>query len=149
MSPATLWRALHNADLTRKRIKKKASERNNELRTAWMGRLMEWTANQLICIDESAANKHTKDRKWGWSKRGVDPVVYRPAKRSERWSILPAYTIEGVLTYEIIQGGYSQELYDAFIINKVLPLCTPYPGPRSVLIMDNASCHKSMVSQYS
>ena len=25
----------------------------------------------------------------------------------------------------------------------MLPYCTPYPGPRSVLILDNASIHKS------
>jgi hypothetical protein len=113
-----------------------------------MARLTTWTADQLIFVDESAANEHTKDGKYGWAKVGINPVKYRPAKRSERWSILPAYTLDGIIAHHIHQGSYTAELFNWFIKQFVLPQCTRYPGPRSVLIMDNASIHRSEVSKY-
>jgi hypothetical protein len=33
------------------------------------------------------------------------------------------------------------KLYEMFIRDKVLPLCTTYPGPWSILVIDNAKIH--------
>jgi len=110
-----------------------------------MVRLGGWRAEQLVFIDKSAANERTMDRKFGWAPIGLPAWEIRPAKRSERWSILPAYTLDGYITYDIVHGSYNAELFHTFIENKVLPLCSPYPGPRSVLIMDNATIHRSQV----
>jgi hypothetical protein len=92
-------------------------------------------------IDESAANERTGDRKYGWAPVGVMPHEYVPIKWSERWSILPVYTVDGMMVWDIIQGSWTKELFNDFICTKVLPYCTPYPGPRSVLVMDNAPIH--------
>jgi len=110
-----------------------------------MVRLGGWQAEQLVFIDESAANERTMDRKFGWAPIGLPAREIHPAKRSEQWSILPAYTLDGYITYDIVHGSYNAELFRIFIENKVLPLCSPFPGPRSVLIMDNASIHRSQV----
>jgi hypothetical protein len=59
-------------------------------------------------------------------------------KYEVRYSILPAYTIDGYIAYQIMQGAYTAELFELFITEEVLPLCGPYPGPRSILVMDNA-----------
>ena len=115
-------------------------------RDDWVIRLGDWQADQLVFIDESAANERTMDRKYGWAPLGLPSCETRPCKRSERWSILPAYTLEGYITYEIVHGSYNGELFNNFIQNDVLPLCTPYPGPKSILIMDNARIHKSQVN---
>ena len=96
-------------------------------------------------VDESAANERTMDRKFGWAPLGLPACNIRPAKRSERWSILPAYSLDGYITYDIMHGSFNAELFHAFIENKVLPLCSPYPSPKSVLIMDNTSIHRSPV----
>ena len=77
-------------------------------------------------LDESAANERTSDRKFGWSPVGVTPHVYESTKRSERWSILPAYTIDGFITWEISQGLFDTDLFNAFIQHKILPICTYY-----------------------
>jgi DDE superfamily endonuclease len=58
---------------------------------------------------------------------------------------LPAYSIDGYLATSIFQGGGNTEGFEDFIIDSVLLQCTPYPGPRSVLIMDNCSIHKSPI----
>jgi len=104
-----------------------------------------WNAEQLVFIDESAANERNMDRKFGWAPKGVPCYETRPIKCSERWSILPAYTLDGYITYEILHGSYTVELFEQFIKDKVLPLCNEYPLPRSVIVMDNAPIHRKEV----
>jgi hypothetical protein len=123
----------------------RAAQQNPMLRQLWMDKMAKWTAEQLIFIDESAANERTADRKYGWAPVGVTPREARPFGRSERWSLCPAYTIDGFITWEIVHGSFSAELFEDFIKNKVLPLCNPYPLPRSVIIMDNAPIHREKV----
>jgi transposase len=55
---------------------------------------------------------------------------------------LPALTIESYLDYIVFQGSITADLFVEFVEERVLPHCNPYPGPRSVLILDNASIHK-------
>ena len=95
--------------------------------------------DQLIYIDESAANERSLDRKYGWSSKGQPARLISPAKR--KWSILPAYTCDGFIDWEIIRGSYNSNMFINFIKEKVIPHTTPHPGPRSVLIMDNAKIH--------
>ena len=123
----------------------RAAQQNSELRTQWMSKLSQWTAEQLIFIDELAANERTADRKYGWAPVGVTPREARPFGHFQRWSLCPAYTIDGFITWEIVHGSFSAEFYEDFIENKVLPLCNPYPLPRSVIIMDNAPIHRTNV----
>ena len=111
----------------------------------WVRKLVEFTPKQLVFIDESAANERTANRKYGWAPIGVSPHVYQSIKRSERWSILPAYTVDGFMNWEIVHGSYDKALFNAFIQCKVLPFCSPFPGPRSVLVMDNCRIHHSEV----
>jgi len=64
-------------------------------------------------------------------------------KRSKRWSILPALSIDGYLDWIIYQGSITNELYIDFVRTRVLPHCFPIDSgrERSVLVMDNASIH--------
>jgi hypothetical protein len=115
------------------------------LRDEWIRKLSGWTAEQLIFVDESAANERTAHRKYGWAPIGITPIQQQCFKRSERWSILPAYTIDGFITWEVVHGSFNAELFQEFIENKILPRCNPYPSPRSIIIMDNAPIHSQEV----
>ena len=123
----------------------RTAQQNPELRRLWMSKLSEWNTEQLIFIDESAANERTADRKYGWAPVGVTPREARPFGRSERWFLCPAYTIDGFMTREIVHGSFSVELYEDFIENKVLLLHNPYPLPKSVIVMDIAPIHRTEV----
>jgi transposase len=143
VSITTVHSALERARWSRKAVRARAAERNAPLRNAWIGIQKSWTADQLIFLDESAANERTGDRKYAWSPIGTTCGVARPIKKSEKWSLLPALTIDGYLSYFIIQGSITAEVFETFVEEQVLPYCSPYPGPRSILILDNASIHKS------
>lgn len=147
ISERTIRRWFKIQKYSKRKIRFNASERDQFLHDDWIRRLSQWHHYQLVFVDESAANERTKDHKYGWAPIGVWPQEQRPQKRSELWSILPAYTSrEGYIAYEIIQGSCTKALFLHFLKTKVLPLCNYYdplnPQPNSVLIMDNASIHR-------
>jgi len=50
--------------------------------------------------------------------------------------------MHGILHVDIQQGAYTTDSFNDFIRGLFLHT-NPFPGPQSVLIMDNASIHKS------
>jgi len=61
----------------------RAAQKNPELRKAWLRKLSQWVADQLVFIDESAANERTSGRKTGWAHIGITPFENKPFKRSK------------------------------------------------------------------
>lgn len=143
ITQSAISRYLKKLQWSRKGTQRVAAERNQDLRDNWILELGQWTAEQLVFVDESAANEHTMDRKYGWAPVGIRPTRVRPLKRSERWSILPAYTVDGYITWRIVHGSITSVEYTNFFRTQLLPRCNPYPGRNSVIIQDNASIHRS------
>jgi transposase len=57
-----------------------------------------------------------------------------------RWSVLPAITIDGYLQDPlIIQGSVTQQLFEDWMRDKVLPQLRP----GQIVVMDNATIHHS------
>jgi len=142
-SITTISCVLKEAKWLRKAVQARAAERSEPLQCAWQGIQKQYNSDQLIFLDESASNECTGDRKYGWSPQGLACEHWRPIKRSEKWSILPALVDDGYLDWITFQGSITSELFLDFVREKVLPHCSAYPGPRSVIILDNASIHKS------
>ena len=84
-------------------------------------------------------------RKYGWAPVRLTPLEALALGRSKRWSLCPASTIDGYVTWEIVHGSFTAMLFEDFIKNKVLLLCNPFPLLRSVIIMDNAPIHRTEV----
>ncbi|KAF1937138.1 hypothetical protein EJ02DRAFT_295400, partial [Clathrospora elynae] len=59
---------------------------------------------------------------------------------SERWSVLPAMTVDGYLAHRVFQGTITSAILEDFLEFTVLPLCT---ASYHVLLMDNVSVHQS------
>lgn len=59
-----------------------------------------------------------------------------------RYSILPAITLDGVIECMIIEGSFDTELFFRFIKDLVAKML-PFPGPNSVVVMDNCRIHKA------
>ena len=63
------------------------------------------------------------DRKYGWAPLNMTPMVSEEFKRSKSWSLLPALTIQGYLSWIILQGSVTQEIFIDFVRDHVLPYC--------------------------
>ena len=64
------------------------------------------------------------------------------AHSSSRYSILPAMSMDGILSVDIVEGSFDSMKF-AHFIDGLLDRMSPYPGPNSVIVMDNCSIHKS------
>jgi transposase len=136
-------RALKRKNLTQKKLRKIAKQRNDILRAAWLVTLSDLHVKQLVFVDEIGAKPRTGERRNGWAPKGLPAIKHKVLSSVKNWSILPAYTIDGYISTVMFQGSFNGERFKDFIINYVLPCCTPFPGPRLVLVMDNASIHKT------
>ncbi|TFK95276.1 hypothetical protein BDV98DRAFT_486415, partial [Pterulicium gracile] len=59
-----------------------------------------------------------------------------------RYSILPAMDINGCFALSIKEGLFDGEDFLSFVVHK-LPRTEDWPGPRSVLVLDNCATHHS------
>lgn len=113
---------------------------------------------QLVFVDEAACNRNTAKRGWAWAPvgeqarrhdiyiRGIKCVIvyYSCVLSNEfsRYSVLPALSLSGVLHLDVLAGSYNAAAFNNFI-DGLLDNMNPFPGPNSVIVMDNASIHKS------
>lgn len=59
-----------------------------------------------------------------------------------RFSVLPALSLDGILAVKIVEGSFTTELFKNFI-DGLLDHMNPFPGPNSVIIMDNCRIHRA------
>jgi transposase len=145
VSLATLLRTLRRLDFTRKSISARALERNEILCAAYMNLIADTVTSpdMLMFVDEAACNCKVSGRTKGWASVGRRCIQHRYFVRGQRYSILPILTMDGIITHDIIPGSVSSERFVQFLRELVIPLTNPYPGPCSVLILDNCSIHHS------
>jgi hypothetical protein len=142
-SQPTICRLLKKLNVTNKRIKAIAAEQNQELLEAWYDDIRFWRADQVVAVDESAFNEHTGHRRYGWAPQRLPAEMKILLKRGEKWSLLPAYTIDGYLEPLVFQGSITAEIFEDWMETRILPKCNPWPGKNSIIIMDNCSIHRS------
>ncbi|KAJ8509197.1 hypothetical protein ONZ45_g8604 [Pleurotus djamor] len=141
----TISRVIRRLNFTRKTTSARALERNELNRSIYMNRIAGLASDpdMLMFVDEAARNRRTSARTQGWARRGARCVQRRFFVRGQRYSILPILTLDGIITYDIIHGSVTSERFLKFLREFVMPLTNPYPGPRSILVLDNCAIHHS------
>ena len=103
-------------------LQKAAKERSELLRSDFILQISDFNPEQLIFIDETAKDERNLSRAYGYSTintRAKKSVVFI---RGNRYTILPALTLNGFIAAEVIEGSCTKELFQAFIINQVVKL---------------------------
>lgn len=137
-----------------------AAQRDEEGRTNYQIHMTTtYRADQLVFVDEAACNRATTKRGWAWAPIGeqarrhdvyirgikcvyISGIDERPYSGFFRYSVLPALSLSGVLHLDVLAGSYKARDFNSFI-DGLLDNMNPFPGPNSVIVMDNASIHKS------
>jgi len=143
VSEVCIERSLKRRGFTRKIVTRPALERNEELRAAYLIRVgLNYRADQLVFVDEAANNRNTTKRKYAWSPTGTRARRHDYFVRGKRYSMLPALSLNGILHLDVREQSYTGASFNAFI-DGLLDVMNPFPQKNSVIVMDNASIHKS------
>ncbi|THU94790.1 hypothetical protein K435DRAFT_576742, partial [Dendrothele bispora CBS 962.96] len=62
--------------------------------------------------------------------------------RGDRYSLVAALGVEGYAAARVVSGSVDSDEFFDFIVSEVMPTMNPFPGDRSVIIMDNCAIHK-------
>jgi hypothetical protein len=127
------------------KIREEARERDPVLRDAWFRKLATWHAEQLVFLDESGFNSKLGRRFHGYAPKGEAVRMKVKTCRATNLSMLPAFTVDGYLACNVYKGAVNKEAYIAFLKEDLLPKCGKYPGPRSIIVMDNCAIHHGPV----
>ncbi|GAO48807.1 hypothetical protein G7K_2976-t1 [Saitoella complicata NRRL Y-17804] len=129
--------SLHKVGYTRRVFTVRAAQRNGML---WANHAIEmayYTKDQLIFLDESAVDERSAHRKFGCAPAGNRAIEDRTLTHSKRWSALPALTPTGLRALWFFQGSFNADRFVEFIKEELLPIIGPYPGPNSIVVLDN------------
>lgn len=123
MALGALCDAIKNMALTRKQVRRTASQRDEPLRTEFMPRMRRmYRRDQLIFGDETSKDGRTIYRRYGRAQSGHRAVDSQPFERGVRWSILPVMNMNGYMTTRFIEGAVDGETFFDFIVEDVVSL---------------------------
>lgn len=111
----------------------------------------------LVFCDETSIDMRATYRLHGWAKRGKRARLPESYVRGLRcvvsysnclllthivhsFSVLPALTVDGLLFSQVRTGSFDGDEFLGFL-DGLLPFMNPYPGPHSVLVLDNCGIH--------
>jgi len=99
----------------------------------------------LLYLDESAASEKVLFRRRSWSQIGHPAYPRSELVSKTRCSALPVLNIDGYLPGStlVVEGAVTQEILEHWLETAILPRCEPFPGKRSIIIIDNCSTHHS------
>ena len=134
--------------MTHKQISKTAAERNELLRATWQAEYGDIPAEYFVWLDESSVDDKTNQRNQGWADLGRACVRRATFIRGQRYSVLPALTADGFIALDIFKGSVNKDQFTQFLNEELsvdldaqpqrqAPKLTPYPGVRSVVVVDN------------
>jgi hypothetical protein len=113
-----------------------------KLRRAYLAEVAHIKAEQMVLLDEFLFNEVTGWRLMVWAPIGVEGRYLGDRTRGFIWSVLAAYSTTGYLSCVVVREGYfNAEAFVQWVTEDLLSHCNAYPGPNSVIIMDNASSH--------
>ncbi|GES77791.1 hypothetical protein GLOIN_2v1776603 [Rhizophagus clarus] len=143
ISVPTLWRSLAYCGITRKKLQKAATERNELLRNAFIASIGHYRIEQLVFMDESLKDECTLTYLYSYSdinSRAVKKVVF---VRGKRYTLLPALTEQGIIAVDIMEGSCTKQRFKEFVISQVVSICYYIISiyTNSVLVLDNAKIH--------
>ncbi|KAE8231123.1 hypothetical protein CF326_g3865 [Tilletia indica] len=143
VSRSTMHRYLERLGITLKRAHRIAKERDDDKRRAYDLRIGRYEAQQLIFADEMAYDARDGVRIRARSRRNHLAPLRRPYIRGHRLSCIAGLSMSGMLAPWAVKGSFNEQRFHTYLRLELLPSMLPYPQPRSVLVLDNASIHKS------
>ena len=106
ISQSAISRAIKRNGWMHKKLKLTARGRSEALRDAWRTEMRQYTADQLVFLDESIFKEQTGWRMHAYAPIGHEARYFADISRGATWSICAATTIDGWLPCTGVKAGY-------------------------------------------
>jgi len=142
-TPISCYKELIRRGYTLKTMQYAAVQRDEEQRQLYWNSLNELHVRPeyLLFCDETSKKNSDLRRKRGWGGRGVRVTRRSILHHQKNLSILALYGISGFVDFDCKEGGYSADSFMEAFEFMILPHLRRFPGPCSVLVMDNCQIH--------
>jgi transposase len=154
----TIHRTLERTRVSRKKLQRIAKERDEDQRAEFIANMARYLPEELGFIDEVSRDERVVGRLYGRSRKGQRARKCQPFTRGRRTSTVGVLTIDGFLCGMSVEGSLTKDVLLKWLEFSVvrnhsilsigymltlfqLPKCSAYPGPCSVLVLDNATIH--------
>ncbi len=114
------------------------AERNEEKRSAYLEEIKDIPSSNIFYIDESGID-HNMIKQNCWAKKGTEVIGERSGKIRKRTSVLAALNGSEIKAPIRFSGTANTELFLYWLKHELIPVLKK----GQVIIMDNASIHKS------
>jgi hypothetical protein len=71
--------------------------------------------DMLMFGDEAVKDERTSARRQGWLLQGTRCVQRKCFVRGQRYSIFPILTLDGIITYDIVEGTVTSDQFLQFL----------------------------------
>jgi len=117
ISLATLSHTLRHIQVSQKCVSCEALKRNDTLWAVYMNNIgmMVTDMNMIMFIDKSAKDERTHMCTYGWAPKGMKCSQKAHFVWGKWYTILPVLTLDGIITYDIIQGPVSSARFVQFL----------------------------------
>lgn len=115
VSISTLSRTLRRISLSHKSVAREAAERNDLLRNTWWAECADIPKEYWVWLDEAGVDDLSNQRTAGWSLLGRACVRRALFFRGQRYSLLPAFTTQGIIALDLFEGSVNKERFLQFI----------------------------------
>jgi transposase len=136
VSSATMSRAIHRLDWTRKKKTLRASEQKEADRAAWRERAQTLDAGKLIFLDECGSHI-ALTRLYARSPRGKRACGAIPRNRRANITLLASLSLQGMGEALILEGSADSTAFEIYVEQ----ILAPSLQAGQIVVMDNLSTH--------
>lgn len=108
---ATIYSALQATNVSRKKLKVIARERNEPRRQAFREMMKKYSPDEIGFIDETSKNDRTAARRYGRARRGKRAEMKQRFVRGRRLTAEALLTVNGIIATKVVEGSMTRDLY--------------------------------------
>jgi transposase len=123
---STIQRELVRAGVSTKKLKKIASERNENLRADYIRHMAQYSPEQLGFLDEVSKDERTSSRLLGRSMKGTRAVKKGVFIRGRCFSAEGLLTIDGMISNTVVEGSMTRVRFLQYLEFTVASIHTIY-----------------------
>jgi len=116
----TIHRELSRANVSTKKLRIIAMERNENLWSDFIRRMAQYKQEQLGFLDEVSKDERTFSRRRGRSRKGTHAVKRGVFVRGRRFSAEGLLTVDGMISSTVVEGSMTRALFLDYLEHEVV-----------------------------